>query len=290
MIFKGVLELTCGYASAAAVLASDSESCEVCSASRLRRDSARFLLWLCAALPVLFLQLALAVGASASEQPQDNGKPKRRPEVALRAQEPCKILIVGFNGALLWRNWRSSGIVRLRDRINTPEFPGACFQNFQPYYLPSAYRWVLRYFPKHGGRFTQEEIERGPKIIIVGHSLGGMSTLMLARRLGSRGIPVDLTVQVASFGFADNTVPSNVKNAANFYVHGALSLLTKKHVRVKDPSATHFYGNTLVRGFGHVSAPRAPQVSDLVIQTVGSMIAAQNPPTPGLQPADPTEH
>ncbi len=234
---------------------------------------------LSAGLFVFLLQFALVIAASA----QTEKKPD--PQAALRAQEPCKIMAVGFNGGLESPNNRKSGIVQLRDRLNTPEYPGVCFRNFLPYSWPRAYRWLLKSFPKHGGRFTREEVERGPRVILMGHSLGGMTTLILARLLGGRGIPVELTVQLASFGLADATVPSNVKNAANFYVHDAIGRLTKKHVKVKDPAATHFYGNILVTGFDHVSVTRAPQISDLVVSTVRSLLAANAPPA--VSPANP---
>lgn len=234
---------------------------------------------LSAGLLVLLLQFALVIAASAQTEE------KRDPQAALRAQEPCKIMIVGFNGGLESPNNRKSGIVQLRDRLNTPEYPGVCFRNFLPYSWPRAYHWVLKSFPKHGGRFTREEVERGPKVIVMGHSLGGMTTLILARLLGGRGIPVELTVQLVSFGLADATVPSNVKNAANFFVRDAIAMWTKKHVKVKDPAATHFYGNILVTGFDHVSLTRAPQISDLVVSTVHSLLAVNATPT--VSPASP---
>lgn len=243
-----------------------------------------------AGLLVFLVLLFLAAGASAQAGEKKKAKEKPNPnwQAALHAQEPCKVLILGFNGGLETPNNSTTGIVKLRDRLNTPEYPGVCFRNFLPYSWPRAKHWIVSHFPKHGGRFTQEEVDRGPKVIILGHSFGGMATLIVARLLGGRGIPVELTVQLVSFGLADNTVPSNVRNAANFYVHDAIGFWTKKHVRVKDPNATHFYGNILVTGFDHVSVTRAPQVSDLVISTVHSLLAAN--PAPAPAPASSSPH
>ncbi len=237
---------------------------------------------------VFVLQFALALGANARPTGKDKYKPNSHPEAALRAQEPCKVLIVGFNGGLDTPNNSITGIVRLRDRVNTPEFPGVCFRNFLPYSWPRAYFWILHHYPKHGGRFTKEEVERSPKIVIMGHSLGGMTTLIVARLLGRRGIPVDLTIQIVSLGLADNTVPSNVKNAANFYVHGPIGFWTKKNVKVKDPTATHFIGNIPVTGYDHLSITRSPQVANLVIDTARSLLTAN--PAPRPLPADPSPH
>jgi hypothetical protein len=238
----------------------------------------------------LLVLLFLAAGATAQDRKEKKAKEKPNPnwEVALQAQEPCKILIIGFNGALETPNNSTTGIVKLRDRLNTPEYPGVCFRNFLPYTWLRAEHWALSHFPKHGGRFSQEEVDRGPKVIILGHSFGGMATLFLARALGGRGIPVELTVQMASFGLADKTVPSNVRNAANFYVHDAIGFWTKKHVKVKDPKATHFYGNIALSGFDHVSITRAPQVSDLIVSTVHSLLAAG--PAPAPTPAGSSPH
>ncbi len=247
----------------------------------------RLALWLLAGVVVLVLPYAQAAEGCAqpkdSEQKKEESKQEEKRKkidfkAALRAQEPCKILIVGFNGGFESPNNHTSGIVKLRDLLNTPEYPGVCFRNFLPYSWPRAYRWVLGKFPKHGGRFTPEEVERSPKVILMGHSLGGMTTLVLARLLGGRGIPVDLTVQLASFGLADSTVPSNVKNAANFYVRDALSFWTKKSVKVKDPAATHFIGNILVTDYDHASITRSPQVTNLVISTVRSLLAGDSAP------------
>lgn len=242
-----------------------------------RRRTLRFL----ASLLVVFpFALAPRSGAASEE------KKKPDPRAALRAQEPCKILVVGFHGALETPRNRSSGIVKLRDTLNTPEYPGVCYRNFVPYSWPRARHWVLQNFPRHRGRFTPEELAQGPKVLILGHSMGSMSTLILARLLGRRGIPVELTVQLASFGLADVTVPANVKTAANFYDRGAFAFLTKKHVKAKNPNQTNFLGNVPLPGYGHTSITRAPQVSSLVISTVRALLAAN--PSAAPVPASPS--
>jgi pimeloyl-ACP methyl ester carboxylesterase len=64
------------------------------------------------------------------------------------------------------------------------------------------------------------------KIILYGHSWGASQTLVLARELQRRGIPVALTIQIDSvkkFGQDDRTVPANVAKAANFYQRKGLT-------------------------------------------------------------------
>jgi hypothetical protein len=69
------------------------------------------------------------------------------------------------------------------------------------------------------GFLTSAEKEQ-VKIILYGHSWGASQTLIFARDLQRRGIPVSLTIQIDSvkkFGQDDRTVPGNVAKAVNFY-------------------------------------------------------------------------
>jgi hypothetical protein len=64
------------------------------------------------------------------------------------------------------------------------------------------------------------------KIILYGHSWGASQTLIFARDLQRRGIPVSLTIQIDSvkkFGQDDRTVPANVAKAVNFYQRKGLT-------------------------------------------------------------------
>lgn len=53
-------------------------------------------------------------------------------------------------------------------------------------------------------------------LIIIGHSLGGDSSIDLARELGNQQ-PVNLLVQIDSVGYSDDTVPGNVNQAVNYF-------------------------------------------------------------------------
>jgi hypothetical protein len=78
---------------------------------------------------------------------------------------------------------------------------------------------ILRLDTDKDGLLTGTEKEE-LKIIIYGHSWGASQTLILARELQRRGIPVCLTIQIDSvkkFGQDDRTVPSNVATAVNYY-------------------------------------------------------------------------
>ncbi len=84
---------------------------------------------------------------------------------------------------------------------------------------------ILRLDTDKNALLTAAEKEQ-TKIILYGHSWGASETLILARELQKRGIPVSLTVQIDSvkkFGEDNRTVPSNVAKALNFYQSGGLT-------------------------------------------------------------------
>lgn len=82
-------------------------------------------------------------------------------------------------------------------------------------------------------------------IIIYGHSWGASQAVTLARDLGRLDIPVSLTIQVDSVhkpGHEDAVIPSNVRNAVNFYqakgfIHG------RSRISAADPERTNIIGN-----------------------------------------------
>jgi hypothetical protein len=203
----------------------------------------------------------------------------------------CKIVYLGIVGGLETSNNKRSGVVQIRDILRGQEYPDVCAKSFSAYVWPSGLHWVLRYFPLHPGRLTEDELEDAPKVVIVGHSLGGWAALSVARNLERRNIPVELTVQIDSVGVTDHTVPKNVKAAAIFHARDALMLLTTKEIKLEDPSQTRLIENVLVRDAGHESVTRDPRIRDLVLGTVellrgGSARQNHRPGQPLLQRAD----
>lgn len=65
-------------------------------------------------------------------------------------------------------------------------------------------------------RIVANRAKNGPgPVVIIGHSLGGDNTVLIANELKKKGIQVDLIVSYAST--APQVVPSNVRNVLNFY-------------------------------------------------------------------------
>ncbi len=151
-------------------------------------------------------------------------------------------------------------------------YADVCSKTYVPYSWMRGDRWVMKHFPRHSGKLSRSELENAPKVIIYGHSLGGWATLTVARKLEQRGIPVELTVQIASVGITDHTVPRNVKTAANFYTNDIVgNLIGTKHVHVRDKNATQFLENKNVPHTSHLSITRDHEIAELIIGTVRSL-------------------
>jgi hypothetical protein len=197
----------------------------------------------------------------------------------IRAKEnretTCTVVYLGMVGGLETSNNGRSGVVQIRDILQGPTFPDVCSKSFSPYVWRSGFHWLLTHFPSHPGRLTTDELTRAPKVILVGHSLGGWAVLSVARNLKHKGIPVELCVQIDSVGITDHTVPANIKGAAIFHANDALFLLTTKKIKLENPNQTNLVENILIEDAGHWSVTRDPRVKELVLCTVQSLGASQ---------------
>jgi hypothetical protein len=199
----------------------------------------------------------------------------------------CKVVYLGMVGGLETSNNHRSGVVQIRDILQAPTFPDVCAKSFSPYIWMSGFHWLLTHFPSHPGRLTTDELAKAPKVILVGHSLGGWAVVSVARNLKRKGIPVELCVQIDSVGITDHTAPRNIKAAAMFHANDIMFPLTTKTIRLEDPSRTKLIENILVKDAGHWSVTRDPRVRDLVLCTVntlgaglGQMSLCPSPPAP----------
>ncbi len=187
------------------------------------------------------------------------------------ASPSCKILYVGFVGAMETAGRKGSGVVQIRDVLRGPEYSDVCAESFMPVSWNSGRAWILEHFPAHPGPLTPEELAAAPSVILVGHSTGGWAMLAVARDLRDKDIPVELTIQIDSVGFTDYTVPRNVRSGAIFHANDILLFMTTKNVRLEDPSYTRLVANVLVKGANHLSITRDPRIKTLVLNTVDSL-------------------
>jgi hypothetical protein len=229
----------------------------------------------CVAVTLSILVFSVHPAVGHCKQPSDalfQSQPEIRAEQ--NRDTTCKIVYLGFVGGTEPSNNSRSGIVQIRDILRGPTFPDVCAISFTPYFWRSGFHWILSHFPSHPGRLTWDELEKAPKVILVGHSLGGWAVLSVARNLNRKGISVELCVQIDSVGVTNHTVPRNVKAAAIFHANDALFLLTTKKIKLEDPSQTKLVENVLVRGAGHWSVTRDPLIKELVLCTVEALGSA----------------
>jgi hypothetical protein len=198
--------------------------------------------------------------------------PRRVPP--LQAAATCKLVVVGYTGGLETPNTSASGVVWIRNRLRNLDYPDLCVHTFSAYNWSHAYHWVRSQFgAENDGELTPAVIDRGPKVIVYGHSFGGWATLWLARRLKKAGIPVELTVQVDSIGITDKTVPANVRESANFFERNTPILHARGTIHAQDPSCTNILENVHLPHGNHYTVSRNPRISDLVVDKVLAIYA-----------------
>ena len=183
----------------------------------------------------------------------------------------CKIIYAGFVGAMETSDHKASGVVQIRDTLRGPGYPDVCANSFLPYDRSAGLDWILEHFPAHPGPLSVEELQNAPKIILMGHSMGGWAMVSVARELQLRNIPVDLTIQVDSVGITDVTIPSNVKAGAIYHAHDLLMFMTTKRLRLQDAAKTTIVADVLVKGANHLSITRDPRIRELILKTIERM-------------------
>lgn len=213
------------------------------------------------------------------------------PDAATRTENSagCRIIYLGIVGALEPANNKHSGIVQIRETLEGKQFSDVCAKSVSPYVWTEGRDWLMQHFPPHPGALTPQELQHSPKVILVGHSMGGWAIMSVARDLRDRDIPVELTVQVDSVGLTDYTIPRNVKSAAIFHANDVLMFMTTKHVRLEDPAHTKIVADVKVAGANHQSITRDPRIREMVMNMVASLrtaaLAAKSTPEM-LQPAE----
>jgi uncharacterized protein (UPF0147 family) len=186
----------------------------------------------------------------------------------------CRILHVGFVGGLEPPNNKHSGVVQIRQLLQSKAYPDVCAKSFSPYAWNEGRAWLFQHFPARHGPLTPNERLQSPKVILVGHSMGGWAIVSLARELRSHNIPVELTIQVDSVGINDHTIPRNVKTAAIFHANDVLMFMTTKHLRAEDAVRTRIIEDVKVDGVGHESITREPRIRDLVLNAIETLRAS----------------
>ena len=154
-------------------------------------------------------------------------------------------IVVGFLGGMVRHDDAVHAEVQLANRLQQDYSPAVQVRMFENRRGQQALSEVRRLLDTdHDGALSADE-RCDARIAIFGHSWGGSETVTLARSLGKAGIPVLLTVQVDSvtkLGQDDESIPSNVARAINFYQRHGL-LRGRARIRATDTSRTQILGN-----------------------------------------------
>jgi hypothetical protein len=156
-----------------------------------------------------------------------------------------KVIVIGFMGGFVHRDDPHHPEVRLIQELREEYPTGTYFGLFENSNVDEAYRVVAQQLSVRQGKPRSESDTRNKTILLFGHSWGASAVVRLARKLDRTGVPVALTVQVDSVArpFSnDAIIPSNVREAANFYqVHGLIH--GRSTITAADPGHTRIIGN-----------------------------------------------
>jgi hypothetical protein len=156
-----------------------------------------------------------------------------------------KAIVVGFVGGFVRHDDAKHAEVQFAAQLRDRYASAIDVKVFGNHSGQEALRHILRLLDiDSDGTLTATEREQA-RIILFGHSWGGSQTVMLARELDRRRIPVLLTIQVDSIakpGQENFTIPANVANAVNFYQSSGI-LHGRSEILAMDPERTNIIGN-----------------------------------------------
>jgi hypothetical protein len=155
------------------------------------------------------------------------------------------VIVIGLVGGWIHADNRDDHMVELAAELNREYGASVHAEIFENHHREQARERILALLDRDGKGALAAEEKQGARIVLYGESWGGSETVVLARELQQRGIPVLLTVQidsVAKMGEDDAVTPANVAQAVNFYqphgiIHGC------QRIRAADASRTEVIGN-----------------------------------------------
>ena len=156
-----------------------------------------------------------------------------------------KAIVIGFVGGFVSRDDIKHPEVQFAEVLRQAYPSTAHVEVFSNHDGKGALRRVLQLLDANNDGVLQDCEKQRAAIVVYGHSWGASQTVTLARQLERLQIPVLLTVQLDSVhkpGHKDAVIPSNVRNAVNFFqtngvIHG------RSQMSAEDPERTHIIGN-----------------------------------------------
>ena len=149
-------------------------------------------------------------------------------------------IVIGFLGG--YERWDdpNRSVRKLIVRLGNSHIHAESFGN---HHVSAAIQFVTKALDTNGDGKVDAAEARQARIVIFGQSLGGNSTVRLARALERKKIPVLLTVQVDSVGLNDHVIPANVGSAVNLYQHELLTFWGERNIVAADPRKTAILAN-----------------------------------------------
>jgi hypothetical protein len=161
------------------------------------------------------------------------------------AEKSDPLIVVGFMGGRV-----HAGNLIHREALLTRDldqrYPDAVrAMTFANHDQQRALQTVLKLLDTSRNGLVSESEKSAARIVLFGHSWGASEAVHFAKELDRRGIPVLLTIQVDSVektGEDDGTIPSNVREAINFYQSDGL-LHGRSSIHAIDPKRTKILGS-----------------------------------------------
>ncbi len=159
--------------------------------------------------------------------------------------ENIPAVVVAFVGGFVHSDDTRHSEVQLIQQLQANYGSNVQARVFENRQRKQAHRFILDSIAAAAGHELSQQEKAGTRIILVGHSWGASSVVYLARDLERDGLPVLLTVQIDSIrkrGEDDSNIPSNVKQAVNFYQSSGI-LHGRSEITASDASQTMILGN-----------------------------------------------
>ncbi len=159
--------------------------------------------------------------------------------------ENTPTVVVAFVGGFVHSDDTRHSEVQLIQQLQANYGSNVRARVFENRQRKQAHKFILDSIAMASDHKLSEQEKARTRIILFGHSWGASSVIYLARELQRDGLPVLLTVQVDSIrkrGEDDSNIPSNVKQAVNFYQSSGI-LHGRSEITAYDVSQTMILGN-----------------------------------------------
>ena len=151
-------------------------------------------------------------------------------------------LIVGFLGGRDAWNDESKGVRQMALRLRSTDH-NRFVETFENRSRDVAVAFVVQALDRDKNGKIESNESSDVTTVIYGQSFGGAAAVKFARQLDALQIPIHLTVQVDSVGRSDQTLPANVKYAANLYQDNGWFISGEHPIAAANPSQTTILGN-----------------------------------------------